>query len=136
MSFLDNLESNLKNLEGVAEKDTVFDRQRREAERSSARAVAPWAETLKKSPFVNEFLTHAVRIGHGSRTRINMNWFGSTLRVEARDRRLELVPGTDGIQAVFTQAGEDRGTEAIDLQGNPEDLARRWLSGLSTPVAD
>ena len=130
MSFLDNLESNLKNLEGVAEKDTGNDRQRREAERRDARAVAPNAEALKKSPFVNEFLTHAVRIGHGTRTRISPNWFGHTLRVDAKERRLELVPEPDGIRAVFYDNGEEKANEPLRLDSDPEALAQRWLDGI------
>ena len=130
MSFLDNLESNLKSLEGVAEKETGEDRRRREAERRDAQTVAPYAEALKKSPFVNEFLTHAVRIGHGTRTRIAPNWFGSTLRVDAKDRRLELVPEAGGIRAVYYEAGDTKGDEPISLDSNPEQLAQRWLDGI------
>src|SRR3712207_8490328 len=56
MSFLDNLESTLKNLEGATEKDSRKDRQRAQQERSEARASAPFVEELKKGPFANEFL--------------------------------------------------------------------------------
>jgi hypothetical protein len=127
MSFLDNLESTLKNLEGANERDTGVQQQRRSDERARALAAAPYAEELKKGTFANEFLAHAVKIGHASRTRINMLWMGNTLRAEARERRLELRPTADGVCAVFHEDGEETSSEIIDLKSNPEDLARRWL---------
>ena len=45
MSFLDNLENTLKNLERGEEMSD--NRQRREAEQATARAASPWAEQLK-----------------------------------------------------------------------------------------
>lgn len=129
MSFLDNLESTLKNLEGVNEKDNRMDNKRRQDERAQSRAAAPYAEELKTGPFTNAFLTEAVRIGHGMRTKVNMNWIGNVLRVEARERRLELRPTATGVVAVFIEDGEERSSEAVDLRkGNPGKLAQRWLS--------
>jgi hypothetical protein len=130
MSFLDNLESTLKNMERASDKDWRRDSSHAQRERSNqARASAPFAEELKKGPFVNEFLTHAVRIGHQSRTKINMNWFGNVLRVEARERRLEFRPTPDGVQVVFHEDGVEQASELIDLKaGSPEKLAERWLS--------
>lgn len=127
MSYLDNLESSLKHLENNNERDQTGERQRRSQERARALSVAPFAESLKKSPFTNELLTHAVRIGHGMRMKINMTWVGSTLRLDARERRLELQPLSDGIAAVFFEDGQETGTEKIDLTGNAEALAKRWL---------
>jgi hypothetical protein len=130
MSFLDNLENSLKSLEGNEERDLGRDRAQREADRQQALAAAPHAERLKKSPFTNELLTAAVRIGHSSRTKVNMMWSGTTLRLDAREQRMELTPTPEGIIAVFFQHGAETGREVVDLAGDPETLARRWLSPL------
>jgi hypothetical protein len=127
MSFLDNLESTLKNLEGANEKDSRVDQQRRQSDRAQALAAAPYAHELKHGPFANEFLTHAVRIGHGSRTRITPLWIGSILRVDAKEKRLELRPTAEGIRAVFLEGGEEKESEMLDLKSNPEQFAQRWL---------
>ena len=128
MSFLDNLESTLKNLEGAAEKDTRGEQQRRQSDRAQALAAAPFADELKNGPFTNEFLTHAVRIGHGSRTRITPLWIGNTLRVDAKEKRLELRPTADGVLAVFMENGEEKTSEIVDLKTDPEQFATRWLA--------
>ena len=127
MSFLDNLENTLKNFEGRDEKETRGNQQQRAHDRAHALAAAPFAEELRKGAFANEFLTHAVKIGHSSRTKINMLWVGNTLRAEARERRLELRPTGEGVRAVFHEDGEETASEIVDLKSNPEDLARRWL---------
>jgi hypothetical protein len=129
MSFLDNLESTLKNMETANDRASGRDRGRLQKERSQSRASAPFAEELKKGPFANEFLTHAVRIAHGMRMKVNMNWVGNTLRVEARERRLEFRPTPEGVQAVFLQDGVEQSAELLDLKkASPEKLAQRWLS--------
>jgi len=64
MSFLDNLENNLKNLESYDEKESAMDHERREAESREARAAAPHAEQLKESVFTKELLNHATRLGY------------------------------------------------------------------------
>jgi len=67
MSYLDNLENNLKALENLEEKDPEKlkrDQQKREAERNAALARAPHAEALKQSPFTMELLTQCRTIGH------------------------------------------------------------------------
>jgi len=128
MSFLDNLESTLKNLEGANDRDMRPQQQQQSSdERARTLAAAPYAEELRKGAFANEFLTHAVKIGHSSRTKINMLWVGNPLRAEARERRLELRPTADGVRAVFHEDGEETASEILDLKSNPEDLARRWL---------
>lgn len=127
MSFLDNLENTLKTFEGAADQDAGMEQQRRQDEKSRALAAAPYADQLKRGEFTNELLTHAVRIGHGSRTKVNMTWIGSTLRLDARERRLELAPTADGVLAVFSESGEEQSSEIVDLQGDPEALARRFL---------
>jgi len=129
MSFLDNLESSLKNLENSNERRDGAEQRRRKDERSRAASVAPYARALKASSFPNELITHAVRIAHGMRMKVNMTWLGSTLRLDARERRLELQPTADGIVAVLSEDGQEGATEPVDLNSaNPEKLAQRWLT--------
>ena len=54
---------------------------------------------------------------------------GSTLRLEARERRLELRPTATGIMAVYLENNQERSSAPLDLNGNPEDLLRPWLEG-------
>jgi hypothetical protein len=131
MSFLDNLENNLKSLESQEEgKDDRARQQRaRENERSQAQAAAPYAEALKKGPYTAELLRQATRIGHALRTKVHFAWIGSTLRLEARERRLELRPTATGIMAVYLENNQERSSAPLDLNGNPEDLLRPWLEG-------
>ena len=72
MSFLDNLENNLKSLESREEGGEAADRQQRarESERAQAQAIAPFAEQLKKSAFTAGVLSHAARV-FGRHTRAN-----------------------------------------------------------------
>ena len=130
MSFLDNLENSLKSLESQEEgKDAAERRQReRESERASAQAIAPHAEALKKSEFTAGVLTQAARVGHSLRTKVHVAWLGNTLRLEARDRRLELRPTAQGIVAAYLDNGKETRTEPLDLAGDPEQLVRSWLA--------
>ena len=130
MSFLDNLENNLKSLESQEDGKEAADRQQRarESERANAQAIAPYAEQLKKSPFTAGLLTQAARVGHSLRTKIHVAWLGTTLRLEAREQRLELRPTASGIVAVYIENGQDARTEPLDLSGDPETLIRRWLT--------
>ena len=131
MSFLDNLENNLKSLESQEEGKDDVERQRREREsrRASAQAAAPFAEELKKGPYTAELFKHAARVGHGMRLKVHIAWLGSTLRLEARERRLELRPTPDGIIAAYLENNQETRTQPLDLKGNPEELVREWLSG-------
>jgi hypothetical protein len=130
MSFLDNLESNLKSLESQEEGKESVERQHkaRESERASAQAIAPFAEELKKSPFTAGVLTQAARVGHSLRTKVHVAWLGATLRLEARDRRLELRPTPNGIVAVYLENGQEARSGPLDLSGDPEHLIRQWLT--------
>lgn len=130
MSFLDNLENNLKALESRDEGREAADRQERarKSERARAQALAPFAEQLKTSPFTAGLLTQAARVGHSLRTKVQVAWLGNTLRLEARDRRLELRPTADGIVAVSAENGIESAARPLDLSGNPERLIREWLS--------
>src|SRR5438067_13407354 len=129
MSFLDNLENNLKSLESHEEGNDAAEQQRRtrERNRAEAQASAPYAEELKKSPFTAELLKQAARVGFEKRTKVHVAWLGSTLRLEAREKRLELRPTADGVMAVYIEGGNEVGTERVDLGGDAEGLVRGWL---------
>jgi len=126
MSFLDNLESNLKDLESKEERDPGA-RKKRDAERASALAAAPWAERLKNSPYTQEVLNSAARLGFQTRQRINVAWLGTALKLEVKERRLELRPTSDGIVAVFLHNGKEEQRLAVDLAGNAHELVEKWL---------
>lgn len=130
MSFLDNLESNLKSLETADERksDGKRDSQRRASDKARALAAAPFADELKNGSFTQDFLTHATRIGFSMRTKVQPTWMGSTLRLQARERRLELRPTPEGVVAFYFEDDEQTGTEVVDLKGSAEDLAKRWLA--------
>jgi len=129
MSFLDNLENNLKSLESHEEGSDAAEQQRRtrERNRAEAQASAPYAEELKKSPFTAELLKQAARVGFEKRTKIHVAWLGSTLRLEARERRLELRPTASGVLAAYIDGGREVRTEPADLGGNAEQFIRAWL---------
>lgn len=127
MSFLDNLENSLKSLERNDERDTATERNRRESERAQALAAAPYAEELKRGAFTAALLEHATRIGFGKRMKVNIVWIGNVLRLEARERRLELRPTPDGVVAVFAKSGRETSSEPVDFASDPEQLAVRWL---------
>jgi hypothetical protein len=129
MSFLDNLENNLKSLESgeQARDDADRERKARDHNRAAILAVAPYAEELRKGPFTTELLKQATRIGFSLRTKVNIAWLGSTLRLEAREKRLELRPTPAGVVAVYLEDGKEVRTEDVNLQGNAEQLVRNWL---------
>jgi len=130
MSFLDNLESNLKSLESREEGKDAAEQQRRvrERERADTQAAAPYAEELKKGPFTAELLKQAARVGFEKRTKVHIAWLGSSLRLEAREKRLELRPTPTGIMTVYIEEGQAVRTEVLDLAGSPEALVRSWLA--------
>jgi hypothetical protein len=130
MSFLDNLENNLKSLESTEQgkDDAARERKARDTARAEAQAAAPHAEALKKGPFTAELLKQATRVGFTLRTKIHLAWLGSTLRLEARERKLELRPTPTGVVAVYIEDGRETRVEPLDLTANPETLLRAWLS--------
>ena len=133
MSFLDNLENNLKALESREEKDpeTVRrDQERREAERTAALLRAPHAEELKTSAFTSELLTQCRAIGRGQRVLVQFTWIGENLRLDAKAKRLELAPTAEGITAVFSVDGVEVRRATVVLQSDgAAALARDWLTG-------
>jgi hypothetical protein len=138
MSFLDNLENNLKSLESRQEESQDGPRreQSRARERAAAVASASFAEELKKGPYTAELLRQCARVGHGLRTKIHIAWLGSNLRLEARDRRLELRPTAAGIVAVELENAREIHSQPVDLKTSPEALLRQWLNGLAAPAAE
>src|SRR3954469_17499543 len=122
MSFLDNLENNLKSLESREDSSGNAEQQHRARERAraEAQAAAPYAEELKKGPFTAELLKQAARVGFEKRTKVHVAWMGSSLRLEARGQRAELRPGASGVQAVYLDNGQETRTEALDLKGSAE----------------
>jgi hypothetical protein len=132
MGFLDNLESTLNALEGKSEGEDLTDRKRQESDRAEALAAAPYADKLKNGPFSMELMNHATSLGWSQRMKVNLTWIGTTLRLDARDKRLELRPTPAGVVAVFLVNGEEKGSEGIDLESDSKILAERWLA---TPSA-
>ena len=126
MSFLDNLENNLKSLESQedASESAAQQQRARERQRAEAEEAAPYAEELKKGPFTVELLKQAARVGFEKRTKVHVAWLGSSLRLEAREQRLELRPTASGVQAIYP----DGRTEPVNLKGDAEAFIRAWLS--------
>jgi len=130
MSFLDNLESSLKSLESNDERraDVQRDASHRASEKAKALAAAPYAEALKSGSFTQELLAHATRIGFAQRTKVQPVWLGSTLRLQARDRRMGLRPTPQGVIAFYFEEDQEKGSETVNLDGSAEALAKRWLA--------
>ena len=131
MSFLDNLENNLKALESREEKDpAALARQAaaREAARSEALKIAPHAEALRNGPFKDGLLTACRDIGHRRRILVRPVWVDSTLRLEAGTKKLELRPTAQGVLAVVFDGGKELESALIDLGSDPATLAERFLS--------
>jgi hypothetical protein len=105
MSFSDNLESSLKNLESREERggQNMRDAKQRDTERAQAQASAVYAEQLRKGTYAAELLKQATRRGHAMRTKVHLAWLGTTLRLEARGWKLELRPTPQGVTAVFVE---------------------------------
>ncbi|MCX6594055.1 MAG: hypothetical protein NTZ56_21290 [Acidobacteria bacterium] len=130
MSYLDSLENNLKALERLEEKDPEQlrrDAEARDSERARALRIAPHADALRNGEFTSQFLTACRTVGHGMRMLVRFTWLEQTLRLEAKDKKLELQPLPEGIQAVFFVNGETVATEMLDLSGDPVAFAHRWL---------
>ena len=132
MSFLDNLENNLKALERVEERDpekVKRDHERREQERSDAMRRAPFVEALKKSAFTQNLLGECRIVGRTQRVLVQFVWVGETLRLTAPSKRMDLIPSADGIEAVFSVDGAETGRAMVNPESDdPAALARRWLT--------
>lgn len=136
MSFLDNLENNLKALEKQDERDPEKrhrEHERRETERTAALLRAPHVETLKKSQFTMDLLTECRTIGHGQRILVQFTWLGETLRLDAKTKRMELIPTPEGIVAVLSVDGAEKARISVNPQSDdPAILARAWLKDPET----
>jgi hypothetical protein len=126
MGFLDNLEDSLKSLESQEERDPGV-HKRRQDDRARVLAVAPWADKLKTSEYTKKLFDEAAMAGHRIRAKVYMAWFDTTLRLEARQRKVELRPTPDGIVAAFIEADGETTTEPLDLSGDPAALIGKWL---------
>src|SRR5262245_15308152 len=125
MSFSDNLENDLKNLEKQDERDarSIASAQKQKmSQRATALASAPYAEKLKNGRFTSGLLTQTAHIGHGLRTKVNIMWLGTTLRLQAREHKLELRPTPEGVIAHFLVDERETKREKVDLSANPEKL--------------
>lgn len=127
MSFLDNLENNLKSLESRDEASADGGR-RRDHDREQAIAAAPWAERLKNGPFAQKLMQQATLAGRPRRIKVNLMWIGTTLRLEARRNRLELRPDAKGITAVFMHGAHDISRAPVDLSADPQTLVSKWMA--------
>lgn len=127
MSFLDNLENNLKSLESRDE-TTGHDTRRRDRDRADALAAAPWAERLKKEPFAQKLMQQATVAGRQRRIKVSLIWIDTTLRLEARTNRLELRPGAQGITAVFMHGADDARSVPVELATDPQTLVETWMA--------
>lgn len=128
MSFLDNLENNLKSLESRDEPGA--DSRRRDRERDLALASAPWAERLKNEPFTRKLMQQATIAGRQRRMKVNLMWIGTAFRLEARGHRLELRPGPKGITAVFMNGADEIRQKPVDISADPQALIAEWMSAL------
>jgi hypothetical protein len=130
MSFLDNLENDLKALESREQKDPAAlarEAAAREANRSLALAIAPYSEALRNGPFKDGLLTACRELGHRRRMLVRPVWVESTLRLEAGTKRLELRPTPNGVLAVTFIDGKEHESTPIDLSSDPVKLAEKWL---------
>lgn len=125
MGFLDNLESSLKNLETRDERDG--NERQTESDRARNLAIGPWAEQLKSSPYTNDLFNKAVAAGHRRRTKVYLARIDNTVRLEAKERRLELRPTPDGIVAEYVAPDGELRTEPVDLSNDPQVLVEKWL---------
>jgi hypothetical protein len=133
MSFSDNLENNLKSLEAQEERDpqaVLRQRERADQERRDRVAAGPYAKQLRDGAFTQGLLAHATRLGFSKRTKVHIAWIETTLRLEAKNLRLELRPTAKGISAHFFEDGQETGQKLVDLESDPSALAHDWLATL------
>jgi len=130
MSFSDSLENDLKNMESREERDPEAEARgarQKQSLRAGVLAAAPFAEKLKVGKFAPGLFTSVTRIGHGLRTKVNIIWLGTTLRLQAREHKLELRPTAEGVFAHFIVNEKEIRKQKLDLSGDPETLAKEWL---------
>ena len=132
MGFLDNLENQLKALERQEERDPEQqkrDRERRDADRNAAILRGPHVEALRNSAFTSELLGQCRLVGREHKLLVQFAWIDDNLRLDAKEKRMELVPTAEGIVAVFSQDGAEVSRESVNPEtDNAEKLVRRWLA--------
>ncbi len=134
MSYLDNLENSLKALESREERDPAQvqrEMQAREDARTSAAARAPFVRALKTSAFTGQLLGGCRKLGPAKGVYVQVTWVDEALRLEVREHRLQLTPTGEGVVAVYSEGGEERRREAVDLEADGEALAAAWLNSFS-----
>jgi hypothetical protein len=133
MGFLDNLESNLKSLESVTEReDPAGAKNRRESERANRLALQPFVEKLRKSTFTDHLLRAAHQESFRIRARISVVWVGDILRLELPGNRLELRPSRQGVMAVASHEGHVSDPVLVNFEGDPKHLLQSWLAKVSS----
>ena len=124
--------NNSKALESQEERDPEKVKRDRERRGSGPQrgdsAWAPYAEGLKKSAFTGELMTQCRVIGHGQRVLVQFTWLGENLRLDAKTKRLELMPTAEGITAVFFKDGAEVKRAKVDTEADDAAaLAKEWL---------
>ena len=132
MDFLDNLENSLKNLEQQGERDSDAVARQTEARRKAGE-IAPWADALKKSAYVQSLFEKAAVAGHRLRSKIYIAWLENNLRLEAKGRWCELRPTPNGIQYEFVSTEGATVTHPLDLSSDPDTLLASWLGPGAVP---
>jgi hypothetical protein len=126
MDFLDNLENSLKNLEQQQERDPNAAARQVEA-RQLAGKIAPWADALKRSEYVQKLFEKAAVAGHRLRSKIYIAWLENTLRLEVKGRWCEIRPTPNGIEYEFVSLDGGTVTGPLDLSSDPDMLLSQWL---------
>lgn len=131
MSFLDNLENSVKAMESRTEVDLEEVRRERSSRQlaiEARRAAEPYAEALKTGAFGQGLMKHARAVGHSMRMLVRFTWLDSTLRLEAKERQVDLNPTPKGLEAVYYEDGAETGRGMVDVKSDPEAFVRNWLS--------
>ncbi|HYZ71606.1 MAG TPA: hypothetical protein VE641_00910 [Chthoniobacterales bacterium] len=137
MDFLDNLENSLKNLEQQEERDSNAAARQIEARRV-ANQIAPWADALKNSAYVQKLFEKAAVAGHRLRSKIYIAWLENTLRLEVKGRWCEIRPTANGIQYEFVSPDGATVSQPLDLASDPDLLLSSWLGegAVSSPKSE
>jgi hypothetical protein len=119
MDFLDNLEQQQERDPNAA--------ARQIEERRRASEIAPWADALKNSPYVQSLFEKSAVAGHRLRSKIYIAWLENTLRLESKGRWCQIRPTPSGIQCEFVAPDGSNVTEPLDLSSDPNLLLAHWL---------
>jgi len=87
-------------------------------------------EALRDSAFTSELLGQCRVVGREAKVLVQFTWIGENLRLDAKEKRMELVPTADGIIAVVSENGVESDQWKVDPEKDEAAaLARRWLVG-------